>query len=144
MKTVMLASCVLFSVISFNSFAGDVPHIVPTANCPAGQICCPTAVYCSYLDGCGDTGMWYAGGEGASYNGVKKFKLSDIGTNGSFPDKKAYGAYCSYSTTDNIDAAVLSSMVAYTLNGNWVFGFMKERAKCADNNPLDCTFTPAT
>ena len=133
---------VLVALQSSPALANDVPHIVPALNCPQGQVCCPSEIYCSYSEGCGDTGFWYADGQAiSSFGGVKQFKLTNIQASISDPKAKTYWYYCNYT---NIESEGYINLVDadYKLNGDWQYsGFGNENAKCKSNNPLDCTAT---
>src|ERR1700730_2164856 len=90
--------CAFFPNITL---ADEQPHVVLTANCLAGQTCCPTAVYCSYKEGtCGNAYNWYVSGNLAqAFIGVQKFELFQIS---SYPlYNSLYQINCSYGYPGN-------------------------------------------
>lgn len=140
----LMSFFVLLILQASTVFANDVPHIVPTLNCPEGETCCPAVVYCSYAEGCGDTGNWMADGQAlSSFAGVKKFELTNIQASVSSVSRtaKTYWYYCNYQNKETGGYLDLIDS-GYTLIGNWEYsGFGNENAKCKSINPLDCTAT---
>jgi hypothetical protein len=136
-----LAAISIAALLQINSaLANDVPRIVPALNCPEGQICCPAQVYCSYHDGCGETGSWWVDGQGVTpFEGVKQFMLTAIkaSVSRSSSSYKYYWYYCEYGDIRLLD-------VDYKLNGDWQYsGFGDTYAQCKSNDPAACTATKA-
>jgi hypothetical protein len=130
----------------FNSYAvADIPHVVPTSNCAAGEKCCPAALVCSYEQGCGDLGDWQMGPTYLSnFDGVETFPIFSIqATNIIIP--KNYGTItCNYSTSTIQGSITLKAQNSkYLLKGdNWVYGFMNEYADCMTHNPVNSEACP--
>lgn len=60
------------------SLADELPHIVATLECPAGEVCCPEKIYCSYKEGCGNISTWLHDESPAPFDGVQQFDLFKI------------------------------------------------------------------
>jgi hypothetical protein len=135
---IFISICLLSIASLPTAYANETPHIVPTLNCPAGQTCCPSEVYCSYSEGCGDTGSWLANGQGNAFQGIKRFILSGISASISNPKNKTYWIYCEYGDVKLTDAE-------YKLNGDWEYsGFGNINAKCKSGDPINCTLSKST
>ena len=134
--------CVLFH--SNIALAEESPHIVPALGCPAGETCCPSELYCSYGEACGDTDHWDYGTQVPAFEGVKQFILSKISATFLSVEHKTYGFVCEYKSQDesSISLSLIDDPHRYTITGNWEYsGFGNRIATCGSNNPLDCTGT---
>lgn len=124
------------------ALAEEQPHIISTPDCPTGEICCPSKIYCSYKEGCGETGPWLLDASGLlSFEGVHEFNLSHFEADLIWWEKqknKQYSASCSYEGQH--ETIGLWNNDGYKLNGNWEYsGFMNAHAICISNNPSECT-----
>jgi len=121
-------------------WAEELPHIVPTPDCPVGQTCCPSEIYCSYSEGCGETDFWSVFGDTVSpFEGVKQFDLYKISAAAIDNKNTIYAYFCKYGSPNNYISLI---DLPYKLNGDWqLSGFGNTRAYCNSNNPLDCTGT---
>ncbi len=130
---IKLASIITALLISYTSYSiAEEPHIIPAPGCPSGEICCPIAVVCSFLEGCGDSGDWSAWGH-AEFEGIRHFVLRKISAI-SIMDGKKNGMMCEYDGTISLGGTIKYSMAG----SGWVYGFMKKTAECPSGNPLNC------
>lgn len=137
-KLIPIAASLAILFQSNTSLAEELPHIAATPDCPTGQTCCPSEIYCSYSEGCGESGFWLVDGQAVSpFEGVQQFSLSGILASISNDKDKTYWYYCQYGSQYSyirlIDAP-------YKLSGSWqYFDFGNHSAKCNSSNSLDCT-----
>ena len=125
------------------ALAEEQPHLVPTPDCPVGEFCCPSKIYCSHKEGCGADDHWLIDG-GVASEGVELFNLDKISANRLWFAQsrgKGYMYSCFYKRYDGqYDFVELISKDGYKPNGNWEYsGFMNSMAECNTSNPLDCT-----
>ncbi len=147
MKNKLILSLLL--TISMHAVA-DEPHIVPAANCPPGEICCPSELVCSFLEGCGNTGIWEMrfNNDMDEFDGIKHLKInkmyflpSETMSPGQMPSTPTiacvYGPKPEFSKNDiTLDYRQNNLTEA---GQAWKFGFMKKTYFCASNDSSDCS-----
>lgn len=156
MRNITLTIIALFSLLGSKMLLADQtePHIEATPDCPEDQICCPSELYCSYKEGCGESNNWVIDNSYnniQSFEGVQRFILTRIIVRSlTKPDdiehkihRNYYG--CSYNSPEIQDAFSSITLIPwgnnnYKLIGNWRYlYFGSYTAECNTNNPLDCT-----
>lgn len=131
---------ILSLILISNSAMADYPHVIPSAGCPVGQICCPAAVVCDYMLGCGPLGQYYIDNEVTEdkYDGVKTGSLNNMAATGK--NGKNYMLVCSYKFDKfNVTLKTFDSNFIINKIGAWQYTFAKNNALCQNNNSLDCT-----
>lgn len=118
-----------------SAMADEIPHFQDALNCPANMICCPQALYCDYLTGCGDDEGYSLMGNMPYFEGVYRFDFEHafIAT--------GINIACYYKASINgvMGSINIQKSNEYSpIGSSWSPSFEKKYYTCVNSYSLNC------